>query len=378
MTRLQAQTEKLLEGTGVTFNGGQPWDPQIHDPRFYARVFAEGSLGLGESYMDGWWDCAQVDEFIARVLRQDVPSRLRFNFSLVADAIRAHLSNLQSKKRAFHIGEAHYDMGNDLYRAMLDRRMTYTCGYWNPSTCSGQGASNLDEAQEAKLDLVCRKIGLKPGQRVLDIGCGWGSFAKFAAEKYGAQVTGITVSKEQVALAEELCRGLPVEIRLQDYRDVRDTFDHIISLGMFEHVGYKNYRTYFEVARRCLKDGGLFLLHTIAGLTSTATTDPWISKYIFPRSMLPSAAQITKAVERLFVMEDWHSFGVDYDKTLMAWHDNVERHWEDLKTTYDERFHRMWKYYLLACAGSFRARKNQLWQIVFSKNGVAGGYASVR
>lgn len=369
--RIQVRVEKLLKGTNATLNGRQPWDPHIHDPRFYSRVLSDGSLGLGESYMDGWWDCEQIDEFIVRILRQDVRSKLRPNLSLIADVTHARLLNRQSKKRAFRIGEAHYDIGNDLYRAMLDSRMVYTCGYW-------KDALTLNEAQEAKLDLVCQKIGIKAGQRVLDIGCGWGSFAKFAAEKYGANVVGITVSKEQVKLGKELCKNLPVELRLQDYRDVNEPFDHIVSLGMFEHVGYKNYREYFRVVQRCLKDDGLFLLHTIGGNVSTATSDPWILKYIFPNSMVPSVKQIAGAAEGLFVMEDWHNFGADYDKTLMAWYHNIEVHWPELGNRYDERFHRMWKYYLLSCAATFRARQNQLWQIVYAKKGVPGGYAPVR
>ncbi|MCC6564086.1 cyclopropane fatty acyl phospholipid synthase [Candidatus Uhrbacteria bacterium] len=368
--RLRARIEGLLDGTDVRINGERPWDLRVNDERLYARVLSDGTLGFGEAYMDGWWDCEAIDEMIDRLLRYDVRPKLGMNAALVRDAVHARFVNRQDKRRAFHVGERHYDIGNDLYRAMLDRRMVYTCGYW-------KNATTLDEAQEAKLDLVCRKIGLKPGQRVLDIGCGWGSFAKFAAEKYGAHVVGITVSKEQVKLAQETCAGLPVEIRLQDYRDVRETFDHVISLGMFEHVGYKNYRTYFEVARRCLKDGGLFLLHTIGGNVSAKSTDPWIDKYIFPNSMIPSAAQITNAAEGLFVMEDWHNFGTDYDKTLMEWYRNVEARWSEL-SDYDERFRRMWRYYLLSCAASFRVRVNQLWQIVYSKNGIVGGYASVR
>jgi len=369
--RSRARIQALLKGTGVTLDGGQPWDPQIHDERFFARVLSGGSLGLGESYMDGFWDCRQVDEFIARVLRQNDYSKLQLTLPLVVDIVRGHLLNLQDKRHAFRIGEAHYDIGNDLYRAMLDQRMVYTCGYW-------KDAQTLDEAQEAKMDLACRKIGLKAGQRILDIGCGWGSFAKFAAERYGAHVVGITVSKEQATLADEMCAGLPVEIRLQDYRNVDGMFDHVVSFGMFEHVGYKNYRTYFKVVKRCLKDGGFFLLHTIGGSVSSTHTDPWIERYVFPNSMLPSATQIASAAEGLFVMEDWHNFGPDYDRTLMAWHDNFERHWDELKGRYNERFHRMWRYYLLVCAGSFRARLSQLWQIVYSKDGVGGGYRSIR
>jgi len=237
---------------------------------------------------------------------------------------------------------------------------------------------NLDEAQEAKLDLVCRKLKLKRGQKVLDIGCGWGSFARFAAEKYKVKVVGITISKEQVDLGRGLCKGLPVEIRLQDYREVDEKFDHVVSLGMFEHVGYKNYRAYMNVVNRCLKDDGMFLLHTIGGNTSVKSFDPWIGKYIFPNSMLPSIKQIAQAAEGLFVMEDWHNFGADYDKTLMAWWRNFEKAWPSLKRKYDDRFYRMWRFYLLACAGTFRARKNQLWQVVFSKRGILGGYDAVR
>lgn len=367
---LRARIEGLLEGTGVHINGDRPWDLRVNDERLYARVLSDGTLGFGEAYMDGWWDCEAIDEMIDRLLRHDVRPKLGMNAALVRDAVHARFVNRQHKRRAFHVGERHYDIGNDLYRAMLDRRMVYTCGYW-------KSATTLDEAQEAKLDLVCRKIGLKPGQRVLDIGCGWGSFAKYASEKYGAHVVGVTVSKEQIKLGQEICHGLPVEFRLQDYRDVHEKFDHVISLGMFEHVGYKNYRTYFEVARRCLKDDGLFLLHTIGGNVSAKSTDPWIDKYIFPNSMIPSAAQITNAAEGLFVMEDWHNFGTDYDKTLMEWYRNVEAKWSELHD-YDERFRRMWCYYLLSCAASFRVRVNQLWQVVYSKQGVFGGYASVR
>ena len=254
---------------------------------------------------------------------------------------------------------------------MLDKRLTYTCGYWRT-------ANNLDEAQEAKLDLVCRKLGLKSGQSVLDIGGGWGSFAKFAAEKYGAKVTVVTVSKEQVELGQKLCAGWPVTFLLQDYREVKGKFDQIVSLGMIEHVGYKNYRTYMEVAERCLAADGLFLLHTIGGNESAKSTEPWIAKYIFPNSMLPSIKQLGQSIEGLFVMEDWENFSAYYEPTLMAWFANFDRHWPELKDKYGDRFYRLWKYYLLSCAGSFRARKNQLWQIVLSKQGVPGGYKSIR
>jgi len=371
--------EGLLAKADIRINGDRPFDIQVHDERLYARVLAQGSLGFGEAYMDGWWDSVAFDETMARLLLAKLDEAVHVSPALLWHFIKARVLNLQSRQRAFEVGEQHYDLGNDLYEAMLDKRMVYTCGYW-------ENAKTLDEAQEAKLDLVCRKIGLKKGERVLDIGCGWGSFAKFAAERYGAEVVGITVSVEQAALARERCQGLPampdgrprVEIRVQDYREVQDTFDHIVSLGMFEHVGEKNYREYFEVARRCLKPGGLFLLHTIGGNRSRRATDPWINKYIFPNGMIPSVAQIGKAIEGQFVMEDWHNFGPDYDTTLMAWFHNFDAAWPRLRDKYGERFYRMWKYYLLVSAGAFRSRSLQLWQIVLSPDGLPEGYRSIR
>ncbi|UCD10228.1 MAG: cyclopropane fatty acyl phospholipid synthase [Dehalococcoidales bacterium] len=362
---------RLFSMAGIEIGGNNPWDITVHNDDFYKRIMTWGSLGLGESYMDCWWDCERLDEFFYRVLLTDIESYVKQNRILLINAVQARLFNLQSKKKAFEIGEQHYDIGNDLFTQMLDTRMTYSCGYWKT-------ANTLDEAQEHKLELICRKLGLQSGMKILDIGCGWGSFARYAAEKYQIEVVGVTISGEQVELARKLCKNLPVEIRLQDYRDVDEKFDRIVSVGMIEHVGYKNYRTFMELTHRCLDSGGLFLLQTIGGNQSRKSVDPWINKYIFPNGMLPSIKQLGKAVEGLFVMEDWHSFGADYDKTLMAWYKNFEESWDELKANYDERFHRMWSYYLLSCAGSFRARKNQLWQIVLSKDGISGGYKTVR
>jgi cyclopropane-fatty-acyl-phospholipid synthase len=363
--------EELLKKADIRIGGGRPQDITVHDERLFNRVIRHGTLGLGEAYMDGWWDANALDAFIYTALSANLQKAFQINLASLTAVVRAFLLNLQSHSRAFIVGKAHYDLGNDLYEAMLDKRMVYTCGYW-------AHAKTLDEAQEAKLDLVCRKIGLKKGDRILDIGCGWGSFAKFAAEKYGASCVGITISVEQAALARQMCEGLPVEIRVQDYREVREQFDHIVSLGMFEHVGVKNYRTYFEMANRCLKDGGLFLLHTIGSDVSSLTGDPWMEKYIFPGGMLPSVAQIGKATEKLFVLEDWHSFGRDYDTTLLAWFANFDKAWPALRAKYGDRFYRMWKFYLLSCAGAFRSRHMELWQIVLSKGDLSTAYRPVR
>lgn len=371
MNRIFKKIKAELESADIQINGSRPWDIQVKDNRLFNRVIRQGSLGLGEAYMDGWWEAEALDEFFSRVLKTGLERRVSRNSAVIFENLKSLLTNRQNKEKAYEIGNHHYDIGNGLYKSMLDKRMVYTCGYW-------QQADTLEEAQEAKLDLVCRKIGLKPGQRVLDIGCGWGSFAQYAAEEYGAEVVGVTVSKEQVEWGRERCRGLPVEIRLQDYRDVSEPFDHIVSLGMIEHAGSKNYRTYMQTVHRCLDDEGVFLLHTIGSNISVHTTDPWINKYIFPNSHLPSIRQLALAAEGLFVIEDWQNFGASYDKTLMAWYRNFEIHWNELKKDYSERFYRMWKYYLLSCAGSFRARKNQLWQIVCSKQGIPGGFVPPR
>lgn len=371
MFRSKKWAQGLLSLADIKIDGERPWDIQIRDERFYNSVAHRGSLGLGEAYMNGWWDAEKLDQFFHKIFKAELESKVRFSWPAVLSYIEGFITNLQTRSRAFEIGDKHYDQGNDLYRAMLGKSLTYTCGYW-------QDAKNLDEAQEAKLDLVCRKIGLKPEDSVLDIGCGWGSFLKFAAEKYKAKGVGITVSKEQVSLAQELCNNFPIEIRLEDYRNIKGKFDHVVSLGMFEHVGRKNYRDYMKIVHNALKDSGLFLLHTIGSSKSLVNTDPWIQKYIFPNSMLPSIAQIGKSIEGLFVMEDWHNFGADYDKTLMAWFQNFNLAWPELSKYYSERFYRMWKYYLMSSAASFRSRQIQLWQIVLSKNGVESGYTSIR
>jgi cyclopropane-fatty-acyl-phospholipid synthase len=352
----------LLASADIYVNGSNPWDIQVHDQGFYDRVLREVELGLGESYMDSWWDCQAIDQLITKALQSRLDLEIRGNWKILVHMLRSRILNLQTSSRAFIIGEHHYDLGNDLYQAMLDKRLNYTSAYW-------RDVSNLDDAQEAKLDLVCRKIGLERGMTVLELGCGWGSFAKFAAENYGANVLGVTVSKEQVKLGMELCQGLPVELRLQDYREVDGTYDRVISIGVMEHVGYKNYRTYMDVVNRTLKQGGIGFFHTIGTNVSNRRANPWTEKYIFPNGMLPSISQLTAAMEGLFVVEDWHNFGPYYDQTLMAWHTNFELAWPDLKANYDQRFYRMWRYYLLSAAGGFRSRFNQLWQVVFTRIG---------
>jgi len=363
---------KILKKAGITINGNNDWDIIAKNSQLYDRVLTNGSVGLGEAYMDGWWECKKLDVFFAKVLGSNLDKIPELeNGKLLMYYLRASLFNFGSKIRAFDIAKKHYNLGNDLFENMLGEVMAYSCGYW-------KNAKNLKEAQLAKFKLIANKLHLQPGMEVLDIGCGWGEFTKYLAENYQVNVVGITVSTEQAKLAKKKSEGLSVKIKVQDYRDLSGAFDRIVSIGMFEHVGYKNYREYMKTIHRLLKKDGLSLLHTIGGNHSVRATDPWIDKYIFPGGMLPSITQIGKSIEGLFVMEDWHNFGSDYDKTLMAWYRNFEKIYPSLKNKYNQRFYRMWKYYLLISAGSFRARKNQLWQIVLSKNGVAGGYNFIR
>lgn len=361
---------ELLGRAGITINGSSPADIQVKNPHFFKRVLQEGSLGLGESYMDGWWDCERLDIFFNNVLRAGLENQLPHHLKDTLRIAGARLFNLQSKRRAWIVGKEHYDLGNDLFSRMLDPQMQYSCAYW-------KAATTLDDAQLAKLKLICEKLQLSPGQRVLDIGCGWGGLAQYMAQHYGVSVVGVTISEEQQKMAQARCQGLDVTVLLQDYRDLNEQFDRIVSVGMFEHVGPKNYATYFEVVDRNLKPDGLFLLHTIGSNKTDHHVDPWINKYIFPNGCLPSVRQIATASEPHFVMEDWHNFGSDYDKTLMAWHSRFQAAWPEIAGNYSDRFRRMFSYYLNACAGAFRARDIQLWQVVFSR-GVENGLRVAR
>ena len=369
--RYREVLQEFLKPADVRLNGERKWDIQINNDGFYSKILTGGSLAFGETYMDGWWECDALDELFYRLQRAMLKKKIKRPSKSIWSLFRAKSLNLQSRSKVVNVGGSHYNRTRELYQTMLDKRMIYSGAYW-------KSAADLDEAQEAKLDLICRKIMLEPGIRILDIGCGWGGFAKYAAENYGVEVVGITVSEEQFKLGSEMCEGLPVELRLQDYREIDEKFDRIVSVGMFEHVGAKNYRTFMKSVRRCLVPDGIFLLHTIGALTTNKLFDPWINKYIFPDSLTPSASQLCEAAESLFVMEDWHNFGIDYDKTLMEWYANFQNGWDSLKSQFDERFYRMWRYYLLSSAGSFRARSSQLWQIIFSIDGVKGGYESVR
>jgi cyclopropane-fatty-acyl-phospholipid synthase len=342
---------ELFSLAGIEIGGHAVGDIQVKNPAFYERVLRDASVGFGEAYMEEWWETDALDVTIDKIMRANLKQKITGSWRMRALTVKALLLNLQAKTRSGASVEAHYDIGNDLYTRMLDPRMVYT--------------------QEAKLDLVCRKLGLEPGMRVLDLGCGWGGLASWAAEKYGCKVVGVTLSKDQVSLGSQLWKHLPVELRLCDYRDVQGTFDRVVSIGMMEHVGPKNHRDMMQTIARCLKPDGVSLVHTIANNRSLRHGTPFIEKYIFPNAVAPSLAQIGRALEGLFVVEDLHNIGPDYDPTLMAWWDNFDRTYSEIAHRYDRKFYLMWKFYLLAAAGASRSRDGQLYQVVLTKIGRA-------
>ncbi len=360
--------EPLLSEADIKINGTRPHDIRVHDERFFKRFLKDGRLGLGESYMDGWWDCDRLDEMFFKLFRTDSKLQLQTrNWKFLLAALKAKLIPDGSITRSSNVGVKHYDLDNDLFSIMLDKRMLYTCGLWD-------NVSTLDEAQEAKLDLICRKLKLEPGMTLLDVGCGFGGLCKYAAEKYGVKAVGISISKEQLKIGSERCAGLPVELRFQDYRDVSEKFDRIVCIEMFEHVGISFFGEYFAKMRQCLKDDGIFLMQ-IGGINVSNFSNIWITKYVFPGAYIPSLAEIFPAVEGYLVLEDIsHNMGPSYYTTLMAWHHNFTVNWDKLKHKYDQRFYRTWVYYLLSCAAGFKSRRGQVWQMVFTPKGIVGGY----
>jgi len=374
---MRHKIESLLNQAGITVNGDKPYDIQIHNDKFYGEVIRRQLMGAGESYVRGWWDCERLDEMVYRLLRADLEYTLDSNLKVFLKTLWRKIFNQQTRKKSRVVAEQHYNLDNALYEYMLGPTMAYTCAYW-------KDAQDLDTAQYAKFDLVCKKVNLQKGQRILDLGCGWGGFAKYAAEKYGVEVVAVNIADEQIAYGKEINKNLPVTFYSADYRDhhiynpKQEKFDHIISIGICEHVGVKNYRGLMDLARKQLKGNGLFLIHTIGSAYSTYYTNPWVNKYLFPNAMLPSINQLSGAAEKIFVIEDVHNFGADYDKTLMAWDKNFRDNWDKIKDKYDDKFYRMWRYYLMQTAGGFRARDMQLWHIVLSPHGVEGGYVSVR
>jgi cyclopropane-fatty-acyl-phospholipid synthase len=378
----QRRVFDAFSAAGIRINplDPHPWDILVKDENQFVRRIASplnnGLTALGDMYVEGIWDCEAVSECFYRAFKARLNCRLIWNLPNVVQYLRSRLLNQQTRSKAAHDVASHYDLG-PAFEIMLDSTMAYTCAYWK------EGVSNLEEAQLAKHDLCCRKLGISPGMALLDTGCGWGGLLKYAAENYGASpCLGVTLSPKQVALGTERCRGLPISLLVQDYRDVRGTFDRIASIGILEHVGPKNHRAYFQKMHDLLKPGGLLLVHTIGSVIASPTVHlpemHWINREIFPGAVIPSFGQIGSGGDGLFTALDAQEFGSYYDLTLMAWNKNFERRWPEIEHLYTPRFYRLWRYYLQLCAAAFRAGKNyRLWQVVFGKE-YPGVYQSVR
>jgi cyclopropane-fatty-acyl-phospholipid synthase len=364
--KLTDKLVELLAQADVHFNGDNDWDIQVKHHKLYDRIIQDGSLGFGESYMDGWWECKDLEGLFARLLKSKIHRKYK---ELITPGTFFDLLKLQMSKKVdpYQVGRHHYDIGNDLYEKMLGKSMAYSCGYW-------KGCTTLDESQDAKYELICQKMDLKPNMLVLDIGCGWGSLMAYMCQKYDVRCVGLTVSSNQKEWIDSNYQKLDMECHLMDYKEFSlisnsdfGEFDRVVSVGMFEHVGLSNYSSFLNICYDLLKDGGLFLLHTIGNQFTDTDFDPWIDTYIFPNGKLPSISQIVGHIENTFVLEDLHNFGPYYEKTLLAWFNNFDKAWPKLREVYGDRFYRMWKYYLYSCAGAFKARNIHLWQIVLTK-----------
>lgn len=348
-----AELESLLARAGVAVGGARPWDIRVRHPGFFARVRAGGSLAAGEAYADGWWESDRLDEFFHRVFKAGLPERLA---PAPWSGARRLLARLLG--RAPRGPEAH--PGGEVFRAMLGPTMSFSSGYW-------RDARGLDEAAEAAMELACRKLELRPGMSVLDLGCGWGAFARHAARTRGVSVVGVDIACERVNAGRELCKGLPVALRVQDHAEVRGRFDRVVSLGLAEEVGPAGCGGLMAAAARCLKPDGVALIQAAARNAPASRRDPWLERCGFAGGAAPSLSRLVQAMEGRFVVEDVHNLGPHYDRTLMAWHENLERRWHRCRG--DERLYRTLKFSLLASAGAFRARRSQLFQILMSRPG---------
>lgn len=358
--------EPLLARAGVKVDGKEPWDIQVADQRFFRTVLTQGSLGLGEAYLRGWWTCNDLEELSYRLIRSGLyKTSLLLPQPVLANLLHATI-NQQSKEKSLRVAVQHYSLGNDVFLDFLGRHHLYSCGYFKDT-------DDLDVAQRQKLEKVCRLLDLRPGDRVLDVGGGWGEFARYAATQHGCEVTSINIADEQIKFAREYCKDASVEIRRCDYRDVTGRFDKIVVMAMLTHVGYKNYRGFMEVMDRCLEPGGLMLVESVGGHKSRKDCEPWINRYIFPGGVVPSLEQFDRAVAGLFARKALDEFGSSYVHTLRAWHRNFVQAWPAHRSRYDDRMRLMFEYFFLTVAGAFRAGYLLHWHLLFQKGEQVAG-----
>jgi cyclopropane-fatty-acyl-phospholipid synthase len=354
---------RALAAADIEIDGHRPWDIRVNDPAFYLRMMPNPAFQIGQTYMDGMWDCDAIDEMVFKLIASRVYAQHEKGGVFHLRNALARVRNMQSRARAGEVALAHYDLDLDLYRGMLDETLTYTCAYWD-----APGAT-LADAQRAKLRLICDKLELKPGQTLLDIGCGFGGLAAFAAEHYGVKTLGVTNSQQHCTVARTLYPHL--ELALMDYRELPALgrrFDAVASVEMIEAVGPKNFTTYFDVVSQCLAPRGAFLLQSFISPASRFVCNEWFDRYIFPNGVVPSFPQLHAASAMTFgAPTDVHELGLHYPSTLLAWDRNLRATWPRLRSRNDERFRRMWHFYLTSLAGVFRAEDLRLCQVLYRK-----------
>jgi cyclopropane-fatty-acyl-phospholipid synthase len=364
----------FANGKVVRFGDRGVADPPrvaLRDRKAEWELLRRPELAFGELYMNGRADVVHgtLDEVLGTVsrnaMRNDAPAWLRLLFK-TRIALRA-LHQRNDPNRARRNIAHHYDIGNDLYSLFLDEDQQYSCAYFE------NDAQTLEEAQLAKRRHIAAKLFVEPGQSVLDIGCGWGGLGLYLARTAGANVTGVTLSQEQLAVANQRAAeaGLSNHARfeLQDYRHVRGKFDRIVSVGMFEHVGVNYFKQFFEKIAASLNDDGIALLHTIGRTDGPGATSPWVDKYIFPGGYIPGLSEIVPHIERAgLIILDIEVLRLHYAKTLQDWADRFQANREKAKTMYDERFCRMWEFYLTGARFAFLYEHHVVWQIQLAKD----------
>jgi cyclopropane-fatty-acyl-phospholipid synthase len=336
-------------------------------PGVARKLVMSPSLAFGEGYMDGSIEIVSGDIYgMFELLGANLGKGRQAGLIERTRASFARTMNANNRKASRRNVAHHYDISNDLYRRFLDADMQYSCAYY------ARPDMTLEEAQEAKKAHIAAKLLLKAGQRVLDIGSGWGGLGCSLAKREKIDLLGVTLSVEQLALAREKAKKQKLDKRvtfeLQDYRDVKGPFDRIVSVGMFEHVGRPNYRTYFETCARLMKDDGVMLLHTIGRMRGNGQTDPWIAKYIFPGGYIPSLSEILPYIEEAGLMvTDVETLRLHYAETCKEWRKRFRAQWDEIAAEYDERFCRMFDFYLAASESTFRHRRHVVFQIQLAK-----------
>lgn len=357
---------QIINNKTSTISTNNNPDIIVNNNNFYTKLLKHGEIGLGESYVDKDWDSNNLEETLYNLIinQKKIENAIIKNSpNLIIKKLLDIPSDIFSTDNTKNDIKFHYDIGNKLYENMLGKSMLYSCAYFYK-----QGLS-LDEAQYAKLDLIAKKLNLKEGMRVLDIGCGFGTAAIYLSKKFNVNILGISLSKEQINYFNSIYTGTQVQVIYKDYRELtrehNNSYDCIYSIGMFEHIGINNHIDYYNKCFKLLKTNGTMLIHTIVSNKRLYSHNSWITKYIFPGAELPHISDFTKKYTDNWLLQDLQCIGKSYSKTLLAWKKNIND--SSVFNNYDDKFKRTWNYYLLLCSAAFRAREITVFQLVYFK-----------